>query len=313
MIAILMATYNGEKYLEEQIDSILVQSYGDFKIYIHDDGSEDNTVNIIKKYVEDYPDKIVQVEGGPTGGSKNNFLYLLKNVEADYYMYTDQDDVWLPEKIAALKAKMDATEAEVGNDAASTPIMVFGDMKVVDENLDVIAESFIKYNNLDTKHLTFNRLVVQNVVAGCTTLFNRALRDEGLKYRDADKLRWHDWWLALIACGRGKLAFEEKSLQLYRQHGDNSIGAEEETGIRKTLKLIYWFVTMSHIKTTKLMISNFVTQAAELDVIDLKGDNRKIVQVMKKFDSMSKVQRIRCFRRFDIKRNKRNLWMLMCL
>ena len=313
MIAVLMATYNGEKYIEEQIDSILVQSYRDFKIYIHDDGSEDNTVNIIKKYAADYPERVVLVEGGPTGGSKNNFLYLLKNVEADYYMYTDQDDVWLPEKIARLKAKLDEIEGESGSNPKETPIMIFGDMKVVDENLDVISESFIKYNNLDAKHLTFNRLVVQNVVAGCTTLFNRALRDEGLKYRDADKLRWHDWWLALIACGKGKLAFVNESLQLYRQHGDNSIGAEEETGIRKTLKLIYWFVTMSHIKTTKLMISNFVTQAAELDVISLSGENKKIVQVMKKFDSMSKVQRIRCFRRFDIRRNKRNLWMLLCL
>jgi Glycosyltransferases involved in cell wall biogenesis len=313
MIAIMMATYNGEKYIAEQLDSILNQTYEDIVCYIHDDGSTDGTLDIIKKYADDYPNKVCIVEGGPTGGSKNNFLYLLKNVEADYYMYSDQDDVWLPHKISTLKAHLEEIEKELGDKAAETPIMVFGDMKVVDENLDVINDSFIKYNNLDTENLTFNRLVVQNVVAGCTTLFNRKLRDEGLKFKDQDKLRWHDWWLALIASGKGRIAFHNESLQLYRQHNDNSIGAEQEIGLKKKLKLLYWLVTLSHVSTTKYMISNFVNQAAELDVIKLTGDNRKIVRVMKEFYSMNKIQRIRCFRRYDIRRNKRNIWMLICL
>lgn len=313
MIAILMATYNGEKYIEEQLDSILQQTYSDTVVFIHDDGSTDGTIDIVKKYTEKYPDRVKIVEGEPTGGSKNNFLYLLNKVEADYYMFSDQDDVWLPHKIETLKSLIDEMEGEDGVNPSETPILVFGDMKVVDEKLDVINDSFIRYNRLDADNLSFNRLVVQNVVAGCTTLFNRALRDEGLKYKDRDKLRWHDWWLTLIAAGKGRIAFHNESLQLYRQHGDNSIGAEKEIGIKKKLKLLYWLITLSHVSETKFMISNFVNQAAELDNIKFTGDNRKIVRVMKEFYSMSKIQRIRCFRRYDIRRNKRNIWMLMCL
>jgi Glycosyltransferases involved in cell wall biogenesis len=313
MIAILMATYNGEKYIKEQLDSILNQTYKDITCFIHDDGSTDGTIDIIKKYAEDYPDKVRIVEGEPTGGSKNNFLFLLKEVEADYYMFSDQDDVWLPHKISTLKSGLDEIEQELGDKAADTPVMVFGDMKVVDEKLDVINDSFIRYNDLDTENLSINRLVVQNVVAGCTALFNRKLRDEGLKYKNQEKLRWHDWWLVLIASGKGKIAFHNESLQLYRQHNDNSIGARNDKGLKKYMQLVYWLVTMSHVKETKDRIRIFVEQATELDNIELPNEARKIVKVMKKYNSMTKIQRIRAFRRFKIYRNKRNLWQLICL
>ena len=312
MTAILLATYNGEKYLAEQLDSILAQTDQDFVIYVHDDGSTDATVSILESYRDKYPSKLVIVDGPAQGGSRNNFFYLLNNVEADYYMFSDQDDVWLPEKIAAEKARMKQVEERLGEKGRRLPILIFADMKVVDQDLKVINDSFIRFNNLDTENLEFRRIVVQNVVAGCTTFFNRALRDAGT-LDSLEDIRWHDWWLALIASGSGVIEYMGEGYQLYRQHGDNSIGAEEETGIRKILKLLFWFVTMTHIKTTKNMISNFVRQAARLDISRFSGDNRKIIRVMQEFYHMGKMQRIRCFRRYGIRRNKRNGWMMFWL
>ena len=95
-IAIILATYNGGKYLREQLDSIFAQTYTKWHLFIHDDGSVDDTNQIIMEYRFRNPDKITIVEGVSTGGAKNNFYFLLKNVEASLYMFSDQDDVWLP-------------------------------------------------------------------------------------------------------------------------------------------------------------------------------------------------------------------------
>ena len=98
-IAILMATYNGEKYLGEQIDSILAQSYQDWHLYIHDDGSRDNTAAILRQYATDYSEKITILDYPSQGGACRNFLSMLEKVDAPYYMFSDQDDIWLHEKI----------------------------------------------------------------------------------------------------------------------------------------------------------------------------------------------------------------------
>lgn len=98
-IAILMATYNGEKYLGEQIESILAQTYKDWHLYIHDDGSKDNTVTILKEFVAKHSQQITLLEYSSQGGACRNFLSMLERVDAPYYMFSDQDDVWLNEKI----------------------------------------------------------------------------------------------------------------------------------------------------------------------------------------------------------------------
>ena len=103
MIAILMSTYNGERYLREQIDSLLNQTYKDWKLYIRDDGSTDETISIIESYVNDYPDLIVLLKDDLGNlGSARSFMRILSVVDADYYMFCDQDDVWLPNKVKDL-------------------------------------------------------------------------------------------------------------------------------------------------------------------------------------------------------------------
>lgn len=219
-IAILMATYNGEKYICQQIDSILSQTCTDWELYIHDDGSTDNTIAVVESYVEKYPDKIHLIDGKSTGGAKYNFFYMFGQVEAPYYMTCDQDDVWLDKKIELTYDKMLAIE-----DKADVPCLVYTELRVVDSELNTIADTMSEYQSLDCHKRTINQFILQNSVTGCTMMINRALRDKMLHITDIDNTIMHDWWAALVAAQFGKTAFIDEPTILYRQHGDNSLGA----------------------------------------------------------------------------------------
>lgn len=219
-IAILMATYNGEKYICQQIDSILSQTCTDWELYIHDDGSTDNTIAVVESYVEKYPDKIHLIDGKSTGGAKYNFFYMFGQVEAPYYMTCDQDDVWLEKKIELTYDKMLAIE-----DKADVPCLVYTELRVVDSKLNTIADTMSEYQSLDCHKRTINQFILQNSVTGCTMMVNMALRDKMLHITDIDNTIMHDWWAALVAAQFGKTAFIDEPTILYRQHGDNSLGA----------------------------------------------------------------------------------------
>lgn len=219
-IAILMATYNGEKYICQQIDSILSQTCTDWELYIHDDGSTDNTIAVVESYVEKYPDKIHLIDGKSTGGAKYNFFYMFGQVEAPYYMTCDQDDVWLDKKIELTYDKMFTIE-----DKADVPCLVYTELRVVDSELNTIADTMSEYQSLDCHKRTINQFILQNSVTGCTMMVNMALRDKMLHITDIDNTIMHDWWAALVAAQFGKTAFIDEPTILYRQHGDNSLGA----------------------------------------------------------------------------------------
>ena len=140
--AVLLAAYNGQKYIGEQLDSLLAQTVSDFKVFIHDDGSTDGTLGIILDYAARFPDRLCIVEGTSQGGAKENFWFLLKSVEADFYFFCDQDDVWLPEK---MEKQIEALN-ETNN---SSMALVFSDMFVCDESLGIISESFWDYIGRD--------------------------------------------------------------------------------------------------------------------------------------------------------------------
>ncbi len=219
-IAILMATYNGEKYICQQIDSILSQTCKDWELYIHDDGSTDNTIAVVESYVEKYPNKIHLIDGKSTGGAKYNFFYMFGQVEAPYYMTCDQDDVWLDKKIELTYDKMLTIENK-----ADVPCLVYTELRVVDSELNTIADTISGYQSLDCHKRTINQFILQNSVTGCTMMVNRALRDKMLRITDIDNTIMHDWWAALVAAQFGKTAFIDEPTILYRQHGDNSLGA----------------------------------------------------------------------------------------
>ena len=235
-IAILLATYMGENYIEEQLQSLLNQTYTNWIAYIHDDGSTDKTCEIIQSYAEKYADKFVIVYGKSTGGARNNFFFLMSQVRAPYFMFCDQDDIWLPNKIETTYHEMKKIEHK---EQEQTPVLVFTELKVVDKHLNTIAEKMSDYQGLDCKDVTLNHILAQNVVTGCTMMINSTLCDKMLQVKNKKHIIMHDWWAALIAVTYGKIVYIDESTILYRQHGENSIGASQATSFMYKLKKFF--------------------------------------------------------------------------
>jgi glycosyltransferase involved in cell wall biosynthesis len=222
-IDILMATYNGEKFLTKQIESLLGQTFENWHLSLRDDGSTDRTVEILNKYKNQFPDKITIVEDkkGKLGACLN-FGELLKYAKANYIIFCDQDDVWLADKIRLTLKKIKLMEKTYGRDV---PILVHTDLIVVDENLNVLHKSLWKYQKLIPNLKDLNRLLVQNIVTGCTTMINKSLRE--LSVPIPEEAIAHDWWLTLVASAFGKIDYIKQPTILYRQHEKNDMGAEK--------------------------------------------------------------------------------------
>lgn len=219
MIEILLATYNGELYIKDQINSILNQTYQEFKILVRDDGSTDKTLEIIREYEKKYPKKITLIQDAAVCGSPaKNFFQLMANLEAPYAMFADQDDYWLPTKLERMCGKMQELEKKNGG---NMPILVFCDYIPVDKQLKKM-----KFNSNNSQtvacNLELNRLLVQNYVTGCTVMLNKSLYVKLGTYDDA--IEMHDWWAAMHASALGVLYHLPEILVLYRQHGNNCVG-----------------------------------------------------------------------------------------
>lgn len=226
MIAILLSSFNGEKYIKEQIDSLLNQSITDWFLIIRDDGSSDRTVKIIKDYCTAYPKKILIDESVTENlGAGKSFMHLLKITDADYYMFCDQDDVWKPDKIERTIIKAKAMEAEFGK---YTAIGVFTDLEVVDSNLNVIMPSLWKGDNRHPEYTRnfYKQWINRHATYGCTMLVNKATKDLVLPYRQFEGVSGaHDTWIEYLLIKKGKIDYIEETTILYRQHGSNIIGA----------------------------------------------------------------------------------------
>lgn len=222
-VDILLATYNGERYLAEQIESLLAQTFDDWRVIARDDGSSDRTVRILEDYAARHPGRFVLIEDSDAGlGACGNFGRLMEHSTAHYVMFCDQDDVWLPWKIETLMTAMRELEAECGSDA---PLLVHSDLRVVDEQLNPIASSFWVYQGGDPSFArSLPRLLAQNVITGCACLCNRRLVELSLPLPD-DSLM-HDWWIALVAAAIGRVETLRAVTVLYRQHGSNTLGAK---------------------------------------------------------------------------------------
>ncbi len=218
-LQILLATYNSSRFLREQLDSILAQDRRDFEVLIQDGGSTDDTLDIIGEYQRNNPGTI-RFLGRIPASAVENFSSLLAASTAPLIMFSDHDDVWKPGKVKATLEKYRELEAEYGSGA---PIMVFTDSEVVDSELNPISRSMIRFQNLNPRHLTLNRLIVQNVPSGNTMLVNRALIKLASPIPPAAVM--HDHWLTLVAASMGKIGFLPKSTIYYRQHSNNVYGA----------------------------------------------------------------------------------------
>lgn len=223
-IYILLATYNGEEYLSEQIDSLLAQTYNNWKLWIHDDYSSDKTVYIIQKYLEEHPDKMMFLDDNiKCGGAKENFSHLLNSIDDDfdYLMFCDQDDVWLENKIDVTLRKMLQTETLY----SSKPILVHSDLIVTDSKLNTIDTSMFAYQKLNFKFAEdIKELGISNCITGCTMMINNILFH--LSKNIPNEAIMHDWWIGLLCLkNNGIIEFEKKSTILYRQHHSNTVGS----------------------------------------------------------------------------------------
>jgi glycosyltransferase involved in cell wall biosynthesis len=256
-IDILLATYNGAGFLAEQLDSLLAQSVTDWRVLARDDGSNDATVDILKRYAAAHLGRFLLIEDADSSlGACGNFGRLMTHAEAPYVMFCDQDDVWLPDKIERMMAVMRALEHEAGS---NSPLLVHSDLKVVDSGLAELHPSFWEYQVLDPGFgRSLPHLLVQNVVTGCASLFNRPLLDLALPL--PPNAAMHDWWVALVAVVFGRIRPMPESTVLYRQHGQNTAGARLSRWsmiLRRGL-----MAPIAAVRRTRLMLERTKKQAA---------------------------------------------------
>ncbi len=221
-VQVLLATYNGDTHVAEQIDSVLAQLDVDVDLLVSDDGSSDNTRNTLSAYHAAHPGRFLLLPQVPgTGRPKTNFLRLMQASTADYVALCDQDDVWLPDKLAVSMQAMAELEQKHGS---SVPLLVFTDVNVVDGGLRLLHASFWQNQGIVAERIgSLRHLLAQNVVVGCTAVMNRALVERSLDMPDAAYM--HDWWIALNACVFGHARPLHVPTVLYRQHGGNAVGA----------------------------------------------------------------------------------------
>ena len=221
-VDILLATYEGGPYLTEQLESIMRQSYPHFHLYIRDDGSTDQTLSTIDSFLQNYPDRISVISSNQRLGVKGNFSELMNHAHANYIMFCDQDDIWLPHKIESSLRKIKDLENQHGT---QSPLLIHTDLTVVDGNLEILSHSFWEYSQLKPHRAnSLNRLLAHNIITGCTILINKPLLQ--LAAPIPEEAVMHDWWLGLVASTFGRIDFLEESTILYRQHSKNDIGAK---------------------------------------------------------------------------------------
>lgn len=212
-VAILMSTFNGEKYIAEQIESIQKQTYKNWKLFIRDDGSSDNTLTIINEYCS-RDKRITILKSKKNVGIVGSFLALLKHAKSKFYMFCDQDDVWLHSKIQDSLEVMNSVKNQ------DIPVCIHTDFSLVNSKLDKINEN--KSRNIFS---SFEKVLFCNCVVGCTIMINDALKKlidfENFNYK---QIYMHDWWFALIAAEFGQLKYLDKKTILYRQHLNNVVG-----------------------------------------------------------------------------------------
>lgn len=289
-VNIVLSTYNGEKFLSEQIESIQAQTFTDWQLLIRDDGSTDKTLDIITAYtLKDERIHWIDEDERKNLGVINSFYKLIKHDVADYYFFCDQDDVWLPEKMTIMLA-------EATKYVADKALMVYMDLSVVDKNLKVINPSMI---NSQSHHANTSLLaeLTENTVTGGVSMVNHALVK---RWSSSDIMIMHDWYLALLATATGKLVYIDKPGELYRQHDHNVLGART---LAKRFKK--WLNPLQAIqKYWELIITSQKQASAILNQPDLSDENREVIEKYVDLLNQTMINRIKYLKKYHFKKNK---------
>lgn len=287
-INVIMAVYNGEKYLQEQIESVLNNTFKNIRLFIYDDGSTDRTEDICNQYKEKNKGLVYYNKNNNNKGLVRNFLEGVKSIhvygelnENDYFMFCDQDDVWLEYKLEKTLNHMKEVEHKY---KANIPVGVFTDAYVVDEKLGIINESFFRSNGLNTNTLDLSHILMENRMIGCTVMFNYSLYNK--LHTIPQNARFHDWWIALIASSFGRISFLNEATLLYRQHGGNIVG---DKSFRS-----YVVKSMASLIKQKNTIYQSISQCEEFYGIyknELKKEEQEIIHTFHQLMAYSWVKR----------------------
>lgn len=254
---VLLATYNGARFLPALLESLFAQEGADFILIVRDDCSADATPALLDEWAARHPGRIRRLPSpSRRQGACANFAALIAAAEADRVFFCDQDDIWLPGKIAASLAEMDRLAARHGNDAA---LLVHTDLAVVDENLRPLGESFCRYAAIDPLRNAMGELLLGNVATGCTMLVNRTLLNAARPVPAG--VLMYDHWFAQVAATVGHMAFIDRPTVLYRQHGGNVVGVEPAGLVRFLRSIARTMLTADVLK----VLSAYSRHAAVLD------------------------------------------------
>lgn len=239
MISVAMTTYNGEKYLQEQINSILEQSEKDIELIICDDCSTDNTFKILLEYSE--KDKRVQVYRNEQNlGYAKNFEKTISLCSGAYIALSDQDDIWLPNHLEVLLKHLNNTNCS----------LVGGNAILVDSNNKDLNCKLINNNNLPINTVDFNTMVLfRNIFQGAAILFERDVLKKALPF--PNNMKYHDWWLALVASEIKGVNYINIPVLRYRQHGNNVSGEHKKDSFK--VKVLKFFKSDIKENSTKVL------------------------------------------------------------
>ncbi|HGC9125079.1 TPA: glycosyltransferase family 2 protein [Streptococcus agalactiae] len=265
-VNILMATYNGEKFLAQQIESIQKQTFKEWNLLIRDDGSSDKTCDIIRNFTaKDSRIRFINENEHHNLGVIKSFFTLVNYEVADFYFFSDQDDVWLPEK---LSVSLEAAKHK----ASDVPLLVYTDLKVVNQELNILQDSMIRAQSHHANTTLLPELT-ENTVTGGTMMINHALAE---KWFTPNDILMHDWFLALLAASLGEIIYLDLPTQLYRQHDNNVLGART---MEKRFKILregpksiftrYWKLIHDSQKQASLIVDKYgdIMTANDLELI----------------------------------------------
>ncbi len=250
-IEVVLPTYNGEQFLEAQLNSIYNQTLRPIRVLLRDDCSADSTIQIINSLQDKYGNWLHRLPSDENLGCVGNINKLLESSSSSYIALSDQDDIWLPHKLEKSFAQIQYLENIY---TSSTPLLVHCDLDLVDQYGAYLQSSFLQRQRLNPKRICLKDLALTNVVTGCTSLFNRSLLQIALPIPSTAMM--HDWWLALVASSFGYISFLDESLVLYRQHGTNVIGSQG-------LGINYWLNNvwkLAHMNSSEIPLYSVLRQ-----------------------------------------------------
>jgi len=257
-VAILLSTYNGEKYLREQIDSILSQTYENFELIVRDDGSKDGTVSIIKEYIEKSDKEITLVEGKNMGFIKS-FFDLLKRGDADYYAYADQDDIWLPNKIELAVNSLEKLDN-------TKPNMAFSNVDYYDTEMN-----FIGHGDSKNKKPAFINSLYECINQGMTMVINKTTRNYIID-NVPEKCFFHDWWTYMVCTAFGNVVQDDVVTVKYRRAKTNA--TVEGQG---AFAIFLWRIKKLFVNGGMKDIKKQITIFKSIFYKELSKENQKII------------------------------------